>query len=79
MKGKDLIGEHVLLNVRIPAALDAALRDVANARETSRSDVAREALEVGAERLTKALARKLERSAAKGKAPAAKRGRKAAA
>ena len=89
MQGKDLEGAHVALNVRVPASDERILRAAADARQLSKSDIAREAIAIGAAKIAAQLGRDDERQvraerkmreAAKGAVPPIKRrGRKAAA
>lgn len=83
MQGKDLEGAHVALNVRVPVSDERILRAAANARQLSKSDIAREAIAIGVAKIAAQLSRDEERrakKAAKGAVPPVKRrGRKAAA
>lgn len=83
MQGKDLEGAHVTLNVRVPVSDERILRAAANTLQLSKSDIAREAIAIGAAKIAARFARDEERQAkraAKGAVPPIKRrGRKAAA
>lgn len=83
MQGKDLEGAHVALNVRVPVSDERILRAAANARQLSKSDIAREAIAIGAAKIAAQLSRdeeRREKKAAKGAVPPVKRsGRKGAA
>jgi hypothetical protein len=82
MQGKDLEGEHIALNVRVPASDESILRAAASVRKVSKSDIAREAIAIGAAKIAATLTREAARAEKKRGMlpvpPIKRRGRKAA-